>query len=126
MAQYALSILLAGGIDAYSAALAVLRDDTRSYWRECLEDPPDDGLDYAPRAEALLAWIERHWNDWYDEPINELEHRAAIQDQALGAAYAAPRWDMVTRYEVHLDRKLERTLALLIRLREFRQTTVPA
>ena len=28
--------------------------------------------------------------------------------------------------EVHLDRKLERTLAMLIRLREFRQPTAPA
>jgi hypothetical protein len=33
--------------------------------------------------------------------------------------------ESTARYEVHLDRKLERTLAMLIRLRELRRTTVP-
>jgi hypothetical protein len=124
MTQRALSILRAGRQDAYSGAVAVLRDDTRLYWHECLEDPPEDGLDYAPTAEALLTWIERRWNEWYEGPINELECRGAIRDQALGAAYAAPRWDMVSRYEVHLDRKLERILGLLARLKELRRPRV--
>jgi hypothetical protein len=31
-----------------------------------------------------------------------------------------------TRYEVHLDRRLERTLAMLLRLREFRRAAVPS
>jgi hypothetical protein len=46
-------------------------------------------------------------------------------NQALGAAYAAHDLDMPVRYEVHLDRKLERTLAMLFRLREPRRPTVP-
>jgi hypothetical protein len=51
-----------------------------------------------------------------------LQHRDAIRDQALGLAYAADDLDVPARYEVHLDRKLERTLALLIRLRELRRS----
>jgi hypothetical protein len=55
-----------------------------------------------------------------------LEHRDAIRDQALGAAYAAHDLDVPARYEIHLDRKLERTLAMLFRLKELRQPAIPA
>jgi hypothetical protein len=41
------------------------------------------------------------------------------------AAYAANDLDVPARYETHLDRKLERTLAMLFRLRELRRTSVP-
>jgi hypothetical protein len=115
----------AGHTDAYGHALAALRDDTRSYWQECLEDQPTDGLRYEPTAEALKAWLTRHWRDLYDGPIAELEHRDVIRQQALGAAYATPRVEVITRYEVHLDRKLERTLAMLVRLRELRRAVEP-
>ena len=56
----------------------------------------------------------------------ELENRDAIRDQALGVAYAAHDLDAPARYEVHLDRKLERTLAMLFRLRELRQPATAA
>jgi hypothetical protein len=123
--QDALNILEAPGPDAYGRAVAALRADTREYWRDCLSDPPDDGLTYAATAEALRAWIGHHWRDWFEGPILELKHRDAIRDQALGIAYATGDLEVPARYEVHLDRKLERTLAMLIRLRELRQP-IPA
>ena len=103
-----------------------MREDTRTGWLECLAEPPDDGLVYAPTVEALGAWIDHHWKEWYDVPIAELDYRDAIRDQALGIAYTAHDLDIPARYEVHLDRKLERTLAMLIRVREFRQPTALA
>lgn len=121
----AMNILASGEPDAYARVLATAREDIRSYWLECLEDPPADGLHYEPTAEALMAWVRRHWAEWYDEPIAELEHRGAIREQAFGSAYATSRLEVTARYEVHLDRKLERTLAMLFRLRELRRTTVP-
>jgi hypothetical protein len=125
MSTKAFNILSTGGPGAYGHALAALRDDTRSYWQECLEDQPTDGLRYEPTAEALKAWLTRHWRDLYDGPIAELEHRDVIRQQALGAAYATPRVEVITRYEVHLDRKLERTLAMLVRLRDLRRSVSP-
>jgi hypothetical protein len=119
-------ILAAGEPDAYARALSVLREDTRSYWVECLEDRPVDGLHYEPTAPALAAWIRHHWDEWYGGPIAELEHRDAIREQAIGAAYATQRLEVTARYEVHLDRKLERTLAMLFRLRELRQPAAAA
>jgi hypothetical protein len=71
---------------------------------------------YAPTADMLKAWINRHWKELYDDPIAELENRDAIREQALGAAYAAHDLDVPARYEVHL----ERTLAMLFRLKELR------
>jgi hypothetical protein len=126
MTQKAWNILTAGGPDAYTRALSALRNDTRCYWQECLGEPPDDGLTYTATAGALKTWIGHHWKDWYEQPITELEHRGAIRDQAVGAAYAAQDLDVPTRYEVHLDRKLERTLAMLFRLRELRQSAAAA
>ena len=125
MTQRALHILDAGDPGAYERGLSALRDDTREYWQDCLSDPPDDGLTYAATAEALKAWIDHHRAEWYDQPIVELQHREAIRDQALGIAYGADDLEVPARYEVHLDRKLERTLAMLIRLKELRQP-VPA
>jgi hypothetical protein len=122
----ALNILASREPDAYARALAALREDTRSYWLECLEDPSPDDPGYEPTAEALQAWIRRHWTEWYEEPIAELVHRDAIREQAFGSAYAAQRLEVTARYEVHLDRKLERTLAMLIRLRDLRHPPVPA
>jgi hypothetical protein len=120
MTQRALNILEAGGAGAYERALTGLRGDTQEYWQDCLSDPPDDGLTYAATAAALKAWICHHRAEWYDQPIVELQHREAIRDQALGVAYGADDLEVPARYEVHLDRKLERTLAMLIRLKELR------
>jgi hypothetical protein len=93
MSQRTLNILQAGGSDAYERALAALRDDTRAFWQDCLAEDPEDGLTYAPTAEALQAWIEHNWADWYEQPIAELQHRDAIRNQALGIAYAADGLD---------------------------------
>ena len=126
MTRHARNILEAGGPEAYARALAALREDTRIYWQECLSDRPDDGLAYAPTADILKAWIDRHWEEWYEGPIIELENRDAIRDQALGLAYTAQDLDVPARYEVHLDRKLERILSMLIRLQELRQPATVA
>jgi hypothetical protein len=125
MTRRAWDILVTGGSGAYERALAALGGDTRAGWEECLAESPDDGLVYAPTAEALRAWIDRYWKEWHEQPIAELQHRDTIRDQALGIAYATDDLEVPVRYEVHLDRKFERTLAMLIRLRDLRRTAVP-
>ena len=62
MTRNAWNILEAGGPEAYPRALAALREDTRVYWQECLSRP-DGGLAYAPTADMLKAWIDRHWKE---------------------------------------------------------------
>ena len=125
MTRKAWDILEEDGPDAYARALAALRDDTHIFWSECLAEPPEDGCDYAPTAAALKDWIDRHWDEWFEGPIAELEHRDAIREQAFGTSYATHKLETPARYEVHLDRKLERTLSMLIRLRELQRTEKP-
>jgi hypothetical protein len=123
--QRALNILQTGESGTYERALAALRDDTRAAWEECLAEDPEDGLTYTRTSEALQAWIGHNWQRWYERPIVELQNRDAIRDQALGVAYAADNLDVPARYETHLDRKFERTLAMLFRLRDLRRPSVP-
>ena len=120
MTRKAECILVAGEPGAYARALAALRDDTRSCWLECLEEESEGERCYQPTAEMLETWLRRHRKEFYEDPIVELEHRDAIREQAFGAAYGARDWIVPPGTKVHLDRKLERTLAMLIRLREFR------
>ena len=55
MTRKALNILVAGGPDAYARAVAALREDTRSYWLECLwSGSSDDDPSY--RANRRRAW----------------------------------------------------------------------
>src|SRR5580658_5265290 len=53
MTRKALGILAVRSPNAYASALAALQEDTRSFWLECLEEPPRDSLSYKPRL--------RHW-----------------------------------------------------------------
>ncbi|OIQ74553.1 hypothetical protein GALL_437900 [mine drainage metagenome] len=119
LTEKAWDFLEAAKPEAYEQALTALRDDTRAYWLECLAEP---GTHRKPTAEALRSWIDAHWREWFEDPIAELEHRDAIREQAFGVAYASGKLEGLARYETHLDRKLERTLSALFRLRELRNT----
>ena len=50
-------------------------------------------------------------------------NRPLIREQALGEALDPDKLERLGRYEVHLDRKLARVLALLLRLKDLRQLT---
>ncbi len=50
--------------------------------------------------------------------------RPLIREQAFGEALNADKLERLGRYEVHLDRKLERMLAMLLRLKAPRQGAI--
>ena len=62
---------------------------------------------------------------WYAKRRHELEYRPLIRAQAFGEAVDSNRLDRLARYEVHLDRKLERMLAMLFKLQELRRAAPP-
>jgi hypothetical protein len=78
------------------------------------------------RSSGEHGLVGRHRSEPYKGPMSELAHRGAKKEQVFGSAYANKRLEATARYEGHLDRKLERTLAKLIRLRELRSAAVPA
>ena len=57
---------------------------------------------------------------WYVQRRKELENRPLIRAQAFGQSLVPDKLAGLARYEVHLDRKLERTLTMLIRLQDLR------
>jgi hypothetical protein len=124
MTEAALRRLTGRSSNAYTRALAALREDTCEWWDEQLALEPDDydedQTPYSADAESLLRFLQSEVMPWYDNRRRELERRPQIRAQAFGDAVEPGRLERLARYEVHLDRKLERTVAMLLKLRELR------
>jgi hypothetical protein len=119
----ALEALGSDSPEAYESALLELRDDTRVWWEETVEDEDDVSGFTADRA-SLVRFLQTSVLPWYEARRNELVLRPLIREQALGEALDPNRLERLARYEVHLDRKLERMLAMLIRLKDLRGEAV--
>src|SRR5262249_25775771 len=127
MTQRALELLGSLRNDRYEAALAALREDTRAWWSDKLEadadDLNEDEAPYAADPDHLRRFIETQALPWYDRRRVELANRPLIREQAFGEALEADKLEVLARYEVHLDRKMERMLTMLVRLKDLRQGT---
>lgn len=130
MTRRALEMLDSSRNDAYEAALASLREDTQEWWEDVLAPDPDElDEDEEPAtadAECLKQFLEREILPWFVTRKKELANRPLIREQAFGEAFDPNKLERLGRYEVHLDRKLERTLTMLIRLRDLRRTSPDA
>jgi hypothetical protein len=60
---------------------------------------------------------------WFENRKKELANRPLICEQAFGESLD-PDSGALGRYEVHLDRKLERMLTMLLRLKDMRRETI--
>ena len=124
----AIKLLVTKRNDAYEAAMAALRDDTRQWWADALaEDPEELEEGEAPPtadSEGLRAFLQGKVLPWFAARAKELANRPLIRDQAFGEALDIHKLEQLSRYEVHLDRKLERMLTMLLRLKDLRRPTV--
>jgi len=111
----AAEILRRGGANAYDKALRALLPDSRDWWQEYVEEE-----EYAEGAEGLAAFIREHLEPLCIGMEKEARHHDAIKAQTLGEGLQVYRLEKLTRYETHLDRKFERTLAMLLKLKELR------
>lgn len=120
--------LEAGGPDAYERARSALVNETREWWDDVLAGDVETNADepYAPDAVGLRRFIEQKVCPWLAERRRQLKNRPLLRSQAHGEALDPDRLVSLARYEVHLDRKFERTLSMLIRLREMRRPAGPA
>jgi hypothetical protein len=114
--------------DAYEAALAALREGTQEWWAESLARKPDE-LDEGEKpatadSDGLRGFLEGEVLPWLENRKKELANRPLIREQAFGESLDPDKLERLGRYEVHLDRKLERMLAMLLRLKDLRQATV--
>jgi hypothetical protein len=122
MTRRAIKLLGSESGDAYQAALAALREDVRAGWADELARGPDElGEGEEPataNVEGLRRFLEGEVQRWSDNWNNELATRPLIREQAFGEALDPDRLERLGRYEVHLDRKFERVLAMLVRLKD--------
>ena len=128
MTRRALELLGSKRNDAYEAALAALREDTQAWWADVLARDPDEmeeGEESATAdAESLRRFLEGEVLPWFENRKKELANRPLIREQAFGEALDPDKLERLGRYEVHLDRKLERMLTMLLRLKELRRAAV--
>ena len=124
----ALDLLGSKRNDAYEAALAALREDTQQSWADVLARDPDeleeDEVPATADAEGLRLFIEGDVLPWFENRKKELANRPLIREQAFGEALDPDKLERLGRYEVHLDRKLERMLTMLLRLKELPRAAV--
>lgn len=113
----ATAVLRRGGPSAYERALRALRADSRDWWREFVADE-----EYPETAEGLDEFIRTHLAPVCHQTEKEARHHDAIKAQTLGEGLQAHRLEKLNRYETHLDRKFERALAMLLKLKELRQS----
>ena len=111
----AAAILRRGGANAYDKALRALLPDSRDWWQEYVDDE-----EYPATAEGLAEFIRKHLEPICITTEKEARHHEAIKAQTLGEGLQVHRLEKLTRYETHLDRKFERTLSMLVKLKELR------
>ena len=119
MTRRALDLLDSMRNDRYEAALEALREDTREWWADMLvRHPAKQGNEPATADEVgLRRFLEGEVLPRYGARRMDLANRPLIREQAFGEALEPDKLERLGRYEVHLDRKLERTLTMLLRLR---------
>ena len=111
------AILLKGGDRAYDKALRALLPDSRDWWDSYVEEE-----EYTADAEGLASFITEHLSPLCHQQEKESRHHDAIVNQTIGEGLQAYRLEKLSRYETHLDRKFERTLAMLIKLKDLRSS----
>jgi hypothetical protein len=128
MTRRALEILASRRNDAYEAALSELPQDTQEWWADEFNVDPEkleEGEEPATAdVEGLRRFLEGKILPWFDKRKEEISRRPLLREQAFGESLDPDKLERLGRYEVHLDRKLERMLSMLFRLKDLRQNTV--
>ena len=113
--------------DPYEAATAALREDTQQWWSRHVRPRPCRSWKRTrnrtpPTPRDLRRFLEGEVLPWFDARKKELANRPLMREQAFGRSLDPDKLERLGHYEVHLDRKLERTLAMLpLRLKDLRR-----
>jgi hypothetical protein len=113
--QSAAAILHKGAASAYQKARRALIPDSREWWDSYVAEE-----EYPESAEGLAEFISEKLQPLCYRLLQEAELTPAIKAQILGEGMQAHRLEKLNRYETHLDRKFERTLAMLLKLKDLR------
>jgi hypothetical protein len=127
-ANYVISLLGGKSPIVYSRAVAAL-GNIRKSWEAQLAwqtEDYDEGVEpFRADAASLKQYLEEVILPLCERHLRELNCRPLIRAQAFGEAVDLHELERLARYEVHLDRKLERFLTILIRLKGLRDAGGP-
>ncbi|MEZ5857279.1 MAG: hypothetical protein R3D67_22040 [Hyphomicrobiaceae bacterium] len=130
MTLSAIELLKGNRNDAYEAALQALHPSTLDAWLKQLDWKPGDyeagDTPFKTDSESLLRYLETEILSWYERERAVLTAQPLVRSQALGESLDPDKLERLGRYEVHLDRKFERTLSTLLRLQELRRARAHA
>jgi hypothetical protein len=111
----AAAILRQGGENSYEKARQALTPDSRDWWDEQLADEENPAS-----AEGLAEFLDVSLEPICNRMAQQARFAAQIKAQTLGEGLRADLLETLSRYETHLDRKFERTLAMLLKLKQLR------
>lgn len=109
------STLRKKGANAYAKACRVLLPEALASWDIHLAEGA-----YKPDADGLERFINEVLEPVFSDLEKQSRYQAAIKTQTLGEGLQAHRLEKLNRYETHLDRKFERTLAMILKLKDIR------
>lgn len=117
--EKAIAILEAGQSEAaYEAALACLRDDTLEWWANVLAGEETEPATPEARCGRLLSFLRGSVRTEMAELVKSVEERDAVRLQAWGQSIDPIRYVKLLALEGELDRQFERTLGMLLKLKE--------
>jgi hypothetical protein len=108
------------GSPVYNMVLEKLPPEVQAWWKESLQKKKCE-----PRAAGLLTFLDERVAPYYSNRVELLAQRRELMAQARGEAVDTDKLEKLTRYEVFLDRKLERMLTMLLKLQALRRAQVP-
>ena len=110
--QKASGLLRQAAKGAYKKAISALLPDSQQMWREAVA-----AEQYIGNAQGLSAYINEVLDPLSIQIDKEARYHEDIKNQALGQGLVAYKFQQLSRCETHLDRKFERTLGMLMKLR---------
>jgi len=111
----AAEVLRRGGVRAYDRGLRALTPSSAEWFAANLEDGGAEAT-----ADSLATFIHNDLLPFCRQMVVEVQSHAAIKSQTLGEGLQAHRLEKLNRYETHLDRKFERSLGILLKLKALR------
>jgi hypothetical protein len=109
------SILHRNGANAYEKARRALLPESRDCWDQYVEARPLEA-----DVPGFAAYIRGVLEPVLTSMEKQARYQPAIKAQTFGEGLQAHKLEQLNRYETHLDRKFERTLGMLLKLKEIR------
>jgi hypothetical protein len=117
----ALQYLEEGAPDSYQRALSSVIPEIKIEWSGYQpRNVSEMAIHQLPKVDEFRFFLKNRKMSYYRERRFFLENRQRIREQAFGEAAYDPGLEPLARHEVHLDRRLEKHLTMLLTLQERR------